>query len=221
MSAITTCTSVVDPDPVGSWTFCRIRSRIRNWLKSRIRIQIRIRKKSFRIHNPDLHSHFAPHLSCVPTYILQISSWFWYLGSGSATWWTTGIDGWRLTATTVVKGGVSSSTSYSSPPNMDCKESTRVEDGMSPDPTRTKEAADFRQGRRIPKGRVCQDFKQIGLKGETVNIVEVVLRRESGKFLMLLLRPRIYEHVGRNPRIIYWQIHQPVTINTVCVHHFG
>ena len=47
---------------------------------------------------------------------------------------------------------------------MDCKESTRVEDGMSPDPTRTKEAADFRQGRRIPKGRVCQDFKQAGLK---------------------------------------------------------
>ena len=56
---------------------------------------------------------------------------------------------------------------------MDCKESTRVEDGMSPDPTRTKEAADFRQGRRIPKGRVCQDFKQAGLKGDTVNIVKV------------------------------------------------
>jgi hypothetical protein len=26
-------------------------------------------------------------------------------------------------------------------------------------------------------------------------------------------RPRIYEHLGRNPGIIYWQIRQPVTIN--------
>ncbi len=25
--------------------------------------------------------------------------------------------------------------------------------------------------------------------------------------------PRIYEHLGRNPGIIYWQIRQPVTMN--------
>ncbi len=29
----------------------------------------------------------------------------------------------------------------------------------------------------------------------------------------ILSRPRIYEHLGRNPVIIYWQIRQPVTIN--------
>ncbi len=33
--------------------------------------------------------------------------------------------------------------------------------------------------------------------------------------------PRIYEHLGRNPGIIYWQIRQPVTINMCTVHHIG
>jgi hypothetical protein len=32
---------------------------------------------------------------------------------------------------------------------------------------------------------------------------------------------RIYEHFGRNPGIIYWQIRQPVNINTINVYHIG
>ncbi len=63
---------------------------------------------------------------------------------------------------------------------------------MSPDPTRTKEAADFRQGRRIPKGRVCQDIKGRGLRGEPDSIVEVGLKKKCGRFLMLREKSEIY-----------------------------
>ncbi len=42
------------------------------------------------------------------------------------------------------------------------------------------------KGRRIPKGRVCQDFIQAGLKRETDSIVKVWLKRASGRIFVVI-----------------------------------